>query len=111
MGGRLQGYVPEMCVRRIAQSVMVAWGESMLKYGVSARHPERESLRVSVSDDGAMVGGSASLQRARALFSTQERLDALLREAGRRQDGTPLGFEYRIKKISLLDKGAELESV
>lgn len=107
----MQGYVPEMCVRRIAQSVMVAWGESMLKYGVTASHPQREPLRVSVSDNGAMVGGFASLQRARTLFSTQERLDALLREAGRRRDGTPLGFQCRIKKISLLDEGADLESV
>lgn len=83
----------------------------MLKYGVTASHPQREPLRVSVSDAGEMVGGSASLQRARALFTTQARLEALLNEAGRVREGTPPGFKYRIKKISLLDEGADLENV
>ena len=85
----LQGSVPDTSVRRIAQAVMVAWGESMLKSGSPAVQGPRP---------------------AHSLFQTGETLEALLRDAGRRPDGPPLTFQYRLKRVPLEALSAQQSS-
>lgn len=96
----MQGTAPDDCVRRIAQAVAVAWGETMLRSCAAA--PQRDPLRVSVDDSGRMSAGFASLSRARALFQTSSRLQGIIDSAAGGGERAPLITSSRVKNVSLL---------
>jgi hypothetical protein len=84
----------------VTQTVMVAWGESMIRS--CGGDEQQDPLRISIDADGNMNAGFASLRRARTLFETSSRLQKLLDIAGAGPNQESVEMSYKIKNVSLL---------
>jgi hypothetical protein len=117
----LQGSAANEAVRRVAQAVAVAWGDTMVRdRGGSATGSD--PLRISIGADGRLSAGFVSLARTKALFETESRIEALLQAAAGRSSlvsgggdakgsrGNSAGgavkaaqLRSRLKNVSLID--------
>jgi hypothetical protein len=102
--GYMQGSAADKAVRRVAQAVAVAWGDTMVR-DVNGAVSGSDALRISVRKDGSLAAGFVSLERARTLFETRSRIEALLRTAAEGGAGARPGAQTRsrLKNVNLID--------